>query len=253
MAKQFSELDNRISDGQIVLRFKRSESFFKDASAAIDLGGTSLISIWICRILTWVGCLALVGVLALAFYIWTWDSSPLTDTVQARVLNIDKQSQGGVVNYEYKVGNKTYAASQYSNSLESNWRNENSTAEVVYLNFMPGTSKLTKTAEPMDWSILLLGPILPLGFMLGGYLGKRSVQRMARIEDNATHLLDGTVTNHIPGKGMVVVQYKATSPETGNEIFGGVEIGRLEPVLSQMQIGTPVAVVYANRKDHTLL
>jgi hypothetical protein len=210
------------NSGQVALRFKNSESFLTDANAELNLGGTNPWSIWICRIMFWTGLAALIGILGLAFYIWMWDSSPLTKTVEADIVGLDKKSKGAVVEYKYEVEGNDYSTKQRVYSTKSSWKKANAKAEVVCLSFMPGTSKLKKSIERMDWSILFLGPILPLGFILGGCFGNRETKSMARIEENATHILSGEVTNRIRSKGVVIVQYKNVSPETGKEIFGGV-------------------------------
>jgi hypothetical protein len=66
-------------------------------------------------------------------------------------------------------------------------------------------------------------------------------------------VLNGTVSKRIPSKGFFIVQYQTTSQESGDDLFGGVQIGKLEPILSGMQVGARVAVVYANDQEHTLL
>lgn len=253
MAKRLKELVCELDQGPVALRFKNSETFLSNEDTELDLGGTNIWAIWFCRFLFWFGLLALVGVMCLAFYIWMWDSSPLTSTVAADVVGYDQKSQGAVVRYQFEVDGKKVSAEQYANSTESKWRDANAKADVVYLNFMPSSNKLKKTVERMDWSILILGPIMPIVFLLGGHLGKRAMQRMARIEEKASHILRGEVTNRIRSKGTVIVQYKTKSPITNEEIFGGEQLGKLVPALKNMQIGSPVAIVYANDKEHTLL
>jgi len=51
----------------------------------------------------------------------------------------------------------------------------------------------------------------------------------------------------------VIVQYKTKSPITDAEIFGGEQLGKLDPALKNMQVGSPVAIAYANDKEQTLL
>lgn len=242
-----------LDQGDLALRFKNSESFLSNGEVELDLGSTNFWTIWFCRILSCLGLIMLIGLLGMAFYIWMWDSSPLTSTVAANIVDFDKKSQGAVVRYQFKVDGKEYSAEQHVNSTERKWRDDNAKANVVYLNLMPNSSKLEKTVERMDWSILLLGPIMPLGFLIGGYLGTRAMQRLVRIEQNATHILRGEVTNRIPSKGTVIVQYKIMSPATNVEIFGGEQLGKLDPALKSMQIGASVAIAYANDKDHTFL
>ena len=251
MAKSLAELDVQVS-GDVQLRLKKSKQFLSGGSETIDLGGKSPISLWVCRLMIWLGLISLIGILGLTFYIWMWDSSPLTSETEVRVTSIDKKSQGGEVSFEYKVNGTDYKTTQYANSLRNEWKGEPGKGTAVYLNFMPGSSKLKPTVERMDWGMLFMGPIMPLGFLIGGVLGLRSTQRLARIEDNATHLLNGVVSNHFKTKGMVVVQYKAQSP-SGSEIFGSVDVGKLESVLPSLQVGAAVVVVYANDKEHTLL
>lgn len=253
MPKKLDELSNQLGFDEHALRFKKSHAFLSGQSEVLDLGGKSPVAIWLMRLLMFIGAIALVGILGLFFYIWMWDSSPLTTTVEARVTGIKKKSQGGDVSFEYKVNGQTYEADQYANSTKRAWQGENSTAEVVYLNFMPSAAKLKSTIERVDWMMLVLGPIMPLGFLIGGYMGLQAAKRMSRIEDNATHLLSGTVSKRIRSKGFVIVQYQTTSPESHDALFGGVQIGKLEPALAGMQVGARVAVVYASDKEHTLL
>ena len=253
MVKKLNELDVRIT-GDVVLRLKKSKAFLNGESEELDLGGKNLISIWSCRIMKWLGAITLIGLIGMAFYIWMWDSSPLTTKVDARITKIAKTSQGGNIDFEYEVNDKTYKSTQYANSLRKRWKDDPGTGEVVYLNFMPGKAKLKTTIERMDWSMLFIGPILPLGFLIGGIWGLRSAQRLSRIEDNATHLIEGVIDRRVPIKGMALVQYKAISPtNSGTEIFGSVNVGKLESILKDLQVGTPVAVVYAGDKEHTLL
>jgi hypothetical protein len=253
LQKKLSELNNLLDDGQVFLRLKKSEPFLSGKSELLDLGGKSVGVFWFCQILFWLGLVSLIGILAMAAYIWMWDYSPLTGTVQADVIGIEKKSQGGDVNFQYEVSGKSHQIQQYANSTKRAWFEEDAKAEVVYLKFLPGAAKLNTNVEKMDWQIVFLGPIMPLGFLIGGYMGKKSAERLSRIEDNATHILNGSVSKRIPSKGFVIVQYKTASPISGQEIFGGVEVGKLEKALGGLQVGARVAVIYAGEKDHTLL
>jgi hypothetical protein len=236
--KKFDDLVCDLGNGQVALRHKRNAAFLSNAdpNAELDLGGTSLWAIRLCRILFWLGLLALIGVLVTSFHIWMWDGSPLTGTVDADVLRFEKNS-----------------AQQYANSTDRKWREPDGTVKVIYLDFMPGSSKIEKTVERMDWFMVCILPILPLGFVLGGYLYRKELQRMAQIEETATHVLNGQVTNRIKSKGTVIIQYKTVSPNSQKEIFGGVQLGKLEPALANMQVGADVAVIFASGKQHTLL
>ncbi len=253
--KKFDDLVCDLGNGQVALRHKRNAAFLSNAdpNAELDLGGTSLWAIRLCRILFWLGLLALIGVLVTSFHIWMWDGSPLTGTVDADVLRFEKKSRGGVVSYQYEVGGEKYSAQQYANSTDRKWREPDGTVKVIYLDFMPGSSKIEKTVERMDWFMVCILPILPLGFVLGGYLYRKELQRMAQIEETATHVLNGQVTNRIKSKGTVIIQYKTVSPNSQKEIFGGVQLGKLEPALANMQVGADVAVIFASGKQHTLL
>jgi len=253
MARKFNELTCNLSEGQVALRFKKSETFLSDPNAELELGGRSLIGLWFCRLLFWPGLLSLLGILGLAFYIWMWDSSPLTSTTEADITGYERKSQGGLLRYEYEVDRQTHTAATPTNSFSSEWEESEATTDIVYLKVAPGSSKPKINVERMDWSILILGPIMPLGLLLGGWFGRRAMERMARIEENATHLLHGVVNDHFPSKGQVIVQYKAIPPISGHEIIGAVQVGKLEPTLKQLYSGAPVAVVYASDKEHTLL
>ena len=76
---------------------------------------------------------------------------------------------------------------------------------------------------------------------------------MVAIENNASHILNGEVTGRIKSKSTVIVQYKSKSPLSGEEIFGSVQLGKLDPMLKQIENGTPVAVVFEGEKEDTLL
>jgi hypothetical protein len=54
-------------------------------------------------------------------------------------------------------------------------------------------------------------------------------------------------------KGMMTYFYQATSPITGNDIGGNVNIGRLNPRFGRIDKGSKVAILYKDDNLHTLL
>lgn len=122
--------------------------------------------------------------------------------------------------------------------------------QLRYLDAVFGAPPEREKFEPFMFVICMLF-LTALGG--AGWLARSTQKKLKTIDENATHVCSGTVTQQIRSKGHVIVCYTFVSPATQQKLNGTSQVGNLESARGQLVPGAPVAVLYATEKLHVLL
>lgn len=196
-----------------------------------------------------IGAAIIVALVMVFGYIAVWNS-PLGVETMGTVDGYD----GTHVEYHYEADGVRYDKREPVNRSTTAWRSGDAPEPVVYLSFQPAESRLAFNVEGMDWGMaafaLIFAGILPFS----GWLLRRRHLRMIELRDEATHVLEGKVTNAISTRsGMQTFFYTATSPDTGRDLRGSVNVGRLSTSFGRIAVGSNVAVLYRHDDLHAIL
>ncbi len=250
MAKRLSDLTVLTSGAHVdVLRVGNDAFLRGDRPEAV------LDTLWdgwkiIGRMLLAVGAMLMAAVVAVLAYIAVWNS-PLT----VHTTGVIDSGQSGRVMYHYQVDSLRFDKTESVNRSDSAWDAGNVPHPVVYLGFMPSESRLDFNVETLDWGAAFFMILFASFVPLGGWLLLRSNRRMNVLRDEATHVLEGRITQDIAGPhGSKNYVYKAASPVTGKPIRGTLQVGRIGPRAGRIGgIGSTVAILYQSDSLHSAL